>query len=195
MLDLGANVDCHAEHLSQFAIMGSEMAKVLFAISRPRVALLNIGEEENKGNEQVRLAATLLEKNKHLHYIGFVEGNDICLGKADVIVCDGFVGNAVLKASEGVARFISNKIRDYFRSSWYTKIFGFFVKCFLAPLFRQIDPSRYNGASFLGLQGTVVVCHGDSDVAGFANAMQLACRQVEQDLPRKIQQQINERAL
>ena len=191
MLDLGANVDCRAEHFLQFAVMGSEMAKVLFATATPRVALLNIGEEESKGNEQVRLAAELLEKNKNIHYIGFVEGSDIYRGKADVIVCDGFVGNAVLKASEGVAVFIRNRIREYFQRGWCAKIFGLFAKNILASLFRQIDPSRYNGASFLGLQGTVVVSHGNSDVAGFTNALQLACKQVQQDLPNKIQQQLS----
>lgn len=193
MLDLGANVDCRSEHFLQFAIMGSEMAKALKNIAMPRVALLNIGEEETKGNEQVRLAAELLEKNKNINYIGFVEGNDIYKGKADVVVCDGFVGNAVLKASEGVARLIACKIRESLRSSVISKLFGFVLNKHFNSLFRQIDPSRYNGASFLGLQGTVVVSHGNSDIDGFANAIQLACKQVQQDLPQKIQRQINER--
>lgn len=194
MLDLGANVDCRSEHFLQFAIMGSEMAKVLFASKNPKVALLNIGEEENKGNEQVRLAAELLEKNKNINYIGFVEGNDIYKGKADVIVCDGFVGNAVLKASEGVARLIAHKIRTFFQRNVATIFLGVLVKNLFTTLFRQIDPSHYNGASFLGLQGTVVVSHGNIDVDGFANAIQLAYKQVQQNLPRKIQQQINERS-
>lgn len=195
MLDLGANVDCRSEHFLQFAIMGSEMAKVLFASSRPTVALLNIGEEESKGNEQVRLAAELLQKNKNIHYIGFVEGNDIYKGKADVIVCDGFVGNAVLKASEGVARLIIWKIHTFFQKNIATKMLGIFAKNLFVSLFRQIDPSRYNGASFLGLQGTVVVSHGNIDVDGFSNAIQLAYKQAGQNLPHKIQQQINERSV
>jgi len=193
MLDLGANVDCRSEHFLQFAIMGSEMAKILFSIENPTVALLNIGEEESKGNEQVRLAATLLEKNKSINYIGFVEGNDIYQGKTNVVVCDGFVGNAVLKASEGVARLISHKIQKLTHKNLATKFFGFFTKNLSSSLFKEINPSRYNGASFLGLQGTVVVSHGNSDINGFANAIQLACKQVEQRLPQKIQQQINER--
>jgi glycerol-3-phosphate acyltransferase PlsX len=194
MLDLGANVDCRSEHFLQFALMGSEMAKVLFSTEHPTVALLNIGEEESKGNEQVRLAAALLEENKHINYIGFVEGNDIYQGKANVIVCDGFVGNAVLKASEGVARLISHKIHKRIHKNGASKFFGLFTKNWFLSLFNEINPSRYNGASFLGLQGTVVVSHGNSDIAGFINAIQLACRQVEQQLPQKIQQQINESA-
>lgn len=191
MLDLGANVDCHAEHFLQFAIMGSEMAKVLGSTKNPSVALLNIGEEESKGNEQVRLAAALLEKNKSINYIGFVEGNDIYQGKADVIVCDGFVGNAVLKASEGVARLITHKMRTFFQKSIFSKIAGFFIRHLFSSLFKQIDPSRYNGASFLGLQGTAVVSHGNSNVEGFAHAIQLAYNQVQQNLPKKIQQQLS----
>ena len=191
MLDLGANVDCRAEHFLQFAMMGSEMAKVLFAIDKPKVALLNIGEEESKGNEQVRLAAEQLEKNKQIHYIGFVEGNDIYQGKVDVVVCDGFVGNAVLKASEGVAQLIAHKFRQHLQTGMMHKMIGLLLKPVLVSLFKQIDPSRYNGASFLGLQGTVVVSHGNTDVEGFHHAIHLACKQVQQELPRKIQLQLN----
>lgn len=191
MLDLGANVDSSALHLSQFATMGSVMAKALYGIDKPRVALLNIGEEAIKGNEQVKQAALLLEKNPHLHYIGYAEGSDIYEGKADVIVCDGFVGNAVLKASEGVARLIQHKIQQAYGKNLVSRLSALFSKPVLKSLKNDIDPSRYNGASFLGLQGTVVVSHGKTDVKGFAHAIELALQQVQQNLPQRIQAELN----
>lgn len=191
MLDLGANVDSSAQHLSQFAMMGSVMAKALYGIDKPRVALLNIGEEAIKGNEQVKQAAQLLEDNSHLHYIGYAEGSDIYEGKADVIVCDGFVGNAVLKASEGVARLIQHKIQQAYGKNLVSRLSGLFSGPVLKSLKNDIDPSRYNGASFLGLQGTVVVSHGKTDVNGFSNAIRLAYQQVQQELPQRIQAELN----
>ncbi len=190
LLDLGANVDSHSDHLHQFAVMGSVMSAALNNIAAPKVGLLNIGEEEIKGNEQVKLAASLLEKNPNLNYIGYVEGDDIYKGTADVVVCDGFVGNVVLKASEGVARLIVEKIRQTWKRNMITRILAFLSRVLLDDLRRNIDPSGYNGASFLGLQGTVVVSHGSAGQNAFGRAIQLACSEVEQDLPRKINQQL-----
>jgi glycerol-3-phosphate acyltransferase PlsX len=191
MLDLGANVDCRAQHFLQFAIMGSELARIGLAIEQPRVALLNIGEEESKGNEQVRVAAGLLAKNRQIHYIGFVEGNDIYNGKADVIVCDGFVGNVVLKASEGVARLIASRLRQFMTKDLSGKENQYLMKPMLENLLQQINPSRYNGATILGLQRTIVVSHGNIDVEGFAHAIQLAYLQASQGLPDKIKRQLS----
>ena len=190
-LDLGANIDCTPEHLRQFAIMGSEMAKVLYQHPEPRVALLNVGEEQSKGNTLVQEAAALLSKQTNLNYIGFAEGDDIYRGKADVIVCDGFVGNAVLKASEGVARLVRARIQQSFAENRWLSLTAWLNKTALQRMFQQMDPSRYNGATFLGLQGVVVVSHGKTDITGFANAVTLAYEQVKLDLPRRIQQQLN----
>lgn len=191
MLDLGANVDSSALQLSQFAMMGSVMAKTVYGIAKPRVALLNMGEEAIKGNEQVKQAAQLLETNPYLNYIGYAEGNDIYEGKADVIVCDGFVGNAVLKASEGVARLIQHKIQKAYGKNLMSRLSAFFSGPVLRELKNDINPSHYNGASFLGLQGTVVVSHGKTDIKGFAHAIELAVQQVQQNLPRRIQAELD----
>ena len=189
-LDLGANVDCTPEQLRQFAIMGSVMAKIIYQKPNPRVALLNVGEEQSKGCELVQQAALLLAAQPELNFIGFAEGDDIYQGKADVVVCDGFVGNAVLKASEGVARLVRMRIKQSFAESFLLKIIAILARPALQQMFQRIDPSRYNGAAFLGLQGVVVVSHGKTDVTGFANAVKLAYEQVKLDLPNKIQQQL-----
>jgi glycerol-3-phosphate acyltransferase PlsX len=191
LLDLGANVDCHAHHLLQFAIMGSELAKVLRSLENPRVGLMNVGEESGKGNEQVRRAAEQLEQNKSIHYIGFVEGNDIYNGKADVIVCDGFVGNVVLKASEGVARLIASRLKQSIITNPLLKDVPNLAKPLLENLLQQFNPSRYNGASILGLQRTVVVSHGNADVEGFSHAIDLAYCQASMGLPGIINRQIH----
>jgi len=190
LLDLGANVDSCSEHLMQFAVMGSVAATALKGLSHPKVGLLNIGEEEIKGNEQVKLAGSLLEENTNINYIGYVEGNDVFSGKADVIVCDGFVGNVLVKASEGVARFVVSKIRETFRKNLLTRFLAFLSQALLDNLRDEINPSRYNGASFLGLQKTVVVSHGSADEDAFSRAIHLACFEVEQELPNKINAQL-----
>ena len=190
LLDLGANVDSHSDLLHQFAVMGSVMAAALKDIENPSVGVLNIGEEDIKGNEQVKMAASLIESNPNLNYYGYVEGDDIYQGTADVIVCDGFVGNVLLKASEGVARLIVEKIRESFRQGFLTRVLAFFARGVIGDLHKNIDPARYNGASFLGLQGTLVVSHGSADPEGFARAIKLACFEVEQKLPEKINLQL-----
>ena len=184
VLDLGANVDSKAEHLLQFAVMGSVLAEVN-GIQQPRVGLLNIGEEDIKGNEQVKGAARLL-MSSDLNYIGFVEGDGIYLDEADVVVCDGFVGNVALKSSEGVAKLIRHFMTQEFKRNLLTRLAGLIALPVLRAFSRRIDPRRYNGASLLGLQGIVIKSHGGADALAFANAIQVAMLEVEQAVPRLI---------
>lgn len=184
VLDLGANVDSKADHLLQFAVMGSVLAEVN-GIQRPRVGLLNIGEEDIKGNEQVKEAARLLAA-ADLHYIGFVEGDGIYLDAVDVVVCDGFVGNIALKSSEGVAKLVRHYMSQEFKRNPLTRLAGLIALPVLRAFGRKIDPRRYNGASLLGLQGTVVKSHGGADALAFANAIKVAILEVEQAVPRRI---------
>lgn len=168
MLDLGGNVDSSAEHLYQFAVMGEEVVKAVENIQRPRVGLLNIGEEDMKGNEQVKAAAKLLE-NSSLNYIGYVEGNSINAGhvKVDLIVADGFVGNVALKSIEGAAKMISVKLKETFSRNLLTKLVGLIAYPVLKAFKNSIDPRLYNGASFIGLRGLVVKSHGGADALAF----------------------------
>lgn len=186
LLDLGANVDCSAEHLLQFAIMGSVMAAAVDDIEQPRVGLLNIGQEEIKGNEQVKLASRLIEERGGLNYIGYVEGDDLYAGEADVVVCDGFVGNIALKSSEGLARLISRKFQSSFQQGWYRRFLALLAKPLIADLKKQLDPSRRNGASLLGLQGIVIKSHGSANQRCFGYALDQAAAEIVQDVPRKI---------
>ena len=190
MLDLGANVDCSAEHLFQFALMGSALAEALDGLVAPRIALLNVGEEEIKGNEQVKLASRLLQEHSQLNYSGYIEGNDIYSGKADVVVCDGFVGNVALKSSEGLARFIADQMRQSFQQGWYQRLIGMLARPVLKQLKQQLDPSRRNGASLLGLQGIVVKSHGSATCECFGHAIAQALAEVQQDVPGLINRKL-----
>lgn len=185
VLDLGANVDCSAEHLFQFAVMGSVLASAVHGTDRPRVGLLNIGEEEIKGNDQVKEAARLLAGSS-LNYIGFVEGNDIFKGGVDVVVCDGFVGNVALKTSEGVAKMVSHFMREAFSRNLLTKLAGAIAMPVLKAFRSRIDPRRYNGASLLGLRGIVIKSHGGADAFAFENAINVAVLEVEKAVPDRI---------
>ncbi len=193
MLDLGANVDCSAEHLCQFAVMGSILASAVDSIERPRVGLLNVGAEEIKGNDQVKEAGRLLE-HSGLNYIGYVEGDDIYGDRVDVIVCDGFVGNVSLKTSEGVARMIGYYLRTEFGHNWFNRLIGLIALPILKRLKERIDPRRYNGASLLGLQGIVIKSHGSADETAFANAIDIAVIEVAKDVPRRIDQHLDQLA-
>ncbi len=185
VLDLGANVDCSAEHLFQFAVMGSVLASAVHGLDKPRVGLLNIGEEEIKGNDQVKEAAYLLAGSS-LNYIGFVEGNDIFKGGVDVVVCDGFVGNVALKTSEGVAKMVSHFMREAFSRNLLTKLAGVFAMPVLKAFRSRIDPRRYNGASLLGLRGIVIKSHGGADAFAFESAINVAVLEVEKAVPDRI---------
>jgi len=185
LLDLGANVDSSSEQLLQFALMGSELASAAEDIDNPTVALLNIGSEEMKGNDRVKLAATLLT-DSHLNYVGFAEGTDIYSGKFDVIVCDGFVGNIALKASEGVAELMSQHAKNAFQKSFYGRLAAIVTMPVLKEIRRKLDPRRYNGASLLGLRGIVVKSHGSADKLSFAHAIEEAIVEVEKNVPERI---------
>lgn len=185
MLDLGANVDSEPMHLLQFAQMGSVVAEALDGIERPRVGLLNIGEEEIKGNELIKQADALL-KGSGLNYIGYVEGDGVFKGQADVVVCDGFVGNIALKASEGVAKMIAGMIREEIGRNWLTRLAGGLALPVWKGLRQRMDPGRYNGASLVGLTGIVIKSHGGADAAAFAQAVRVAVKEVEKNVPALI---------
>ncbi len=185
MLDLGANVDSTPQHLFEFAVMGSVLATAVDNIERPRVGLLNIGAEDIKGNEQVKGAAQLLTVS-NLNYVGYVEGDAIYKGGADVIVCDGFVGNVALKTSEGLATMIRHFMKLEFTRNIFTRTVGLFALPVLKAFRNRIDPRRYNGASFLGLQGIVVKSHGGADAMAFANAIRIAMLEVDKAVPQHI---------
>lgn len=189
MLDLGANVDSSSEELFRFAVMGSVLASAIADKENPTVALLNIGEEEIKGNDRVKQTALLLEASE-LNYFGFVEGDDIFKGKVDVVVCDGFVGNVALKSCEGVARMLTQFARDEFGRNMFTKLSALVAKPALAAMRDRADPGRYNGASLLGLKGIVVKSHGGADAASLANAIDVAVVEVENNVPERISDQI-----
>lgn len=185
MLDLGANVDCSAENLYQFAVMGAVAAEAL-GVPQPRVALLNIGTEDIKGNQQVKLAAALLQAARGLNYIGFVEGDGVYRGEADVVVCDGFVGNILLKSSEGLATMIGARIESLFKQNMLTRAVGALALPMLKRLRADLAPARHNGASFLGLQGIVVKSHGAAGVQGFQSAIQRALIEIQENLPQRL---------
>lgn len=185
VLDLGANVDCTAEHLFQFAVMGSVLASAVHGLERPRIGLLNIGEEEIKGNDQVKEAAGLLSASS-LNYIGFVEGDDVFKGGVDVVVCDGFVGNVALKTSEGVAKMISHYMREAFSRNLLTRLAGAIAMPVLKAFRNRIDPRRYNGASLLGLRGIAIKSHGGADALAFENAINVAALEVQKAVPERI---------
>ncbi|MFZ5561144.1 MAG: phosphate acyltransferase PlsX [Pseudomonadota bacterium] len=185
VLDLGANVDSGPRHLLQFAQMGSIVAEVLDGIEKPRVGLLNIGEEEIKGGELIKQADELL-KRSGLNYIGYVEGDGIFKGYADVVVCDGFVGNVALKASEGVAKMLAGMIRAEVERSWLTRVTGLLAFPIWKGLRHRMDPGRYNGASLVGLTGIVIKSHGGADEQAFVQAVRVAVKEVEKDVPALI---------
>src|SRR3546814_537909 len=170
MLDLGANVDCSAEHLLQFAIMGSALASTVDRHQRPTIGLLNIGEEVIKGNEIVKQAAELL-RGSGLNFYGNVEGDDICKGTVDVIVCDGFVGNVVLKSIEGLARMVSQMMHAEFKRDMLSLAAGAIARPVLNRFRDKVDNRRYNGAALLGLRGIVIKSHGSADIYAFGNAL------------------------
>ena len=186
MLDLGANVDSDPKHLFQFAIMGSVLVQAIENIENPKVYLLNIGLEDIKGNELVKETSNLLSQTKAINYAGYIEGDQIYKGEADVIVCDGFVGNVALKVTEGVANFVRTSLKNAFTRTLLTKIAAFFSMPILKSLVKRIDPDRYNGACFLGLKGIVIKSHGGANSKAFAHAIEEAIVQVEKNIPERI---------
>lgn len=188
MLDLGANTECEAKNLIQFAVMGAAYARTALELARPRVALLNIGTEDLKGTDEIRDAATALRASDHLHleFTGFVEGDQLSRGNVDVVVCDGFSGNIALKTAEGTARFVADLLKRAFTSSVRSKI-GFLISRPATELLKHhLDPNNHNGAVFLGLNGIVVKSHGGATESGVATAIGAAARMVRNDLTRRI---------
>jgi glycerol-3-phosphate acyltransferase PlsX len=175
MLDLGANIECSAENLVQFAVMGELFARMVLGSLKPTVGLLNVGSEEQKGHEELRQAAAMLREGAHpLQFHGFIEGDDIAKGTVDVVVADGFSGNVALKTAEGTARLVTEFLRHTFKSSILAMIGYVFARYALRKLRARLDPRRYNGAVFLGVNGIVVKSHGGSDALGFATAIGVA---------------------
>lgn len=185
VLDLGANVDCQPEHLLQFGVMGSMLVSALEHKERPSVGLLNIGEEEIKGNDVVKRAGDLLRASG-LNFFGNVEGDDIYKGTVDLVVCDGFVGNVTLKASEGVARMMSSALREEFNRNWLTRVAALITLPVLNAFKHRFDPRRFNGASLLGLKGIVVKSHGSADALAFFYALEQAAKAARNQLPERI---------
>ncbi|HEU4957971.1 MAG TPA: phosphate acyltransferase PlsX [Sphingomicrobium sp.] len=188
MLDLGANTECDAQNLVQFAVMGSAYARTVLGISKPRVKLLNIGTEELKGTDELKEAAALLREADYLplRFDGFVEGDQLSRGNVDVVVTDGFSGNIALKTAEGTARFVTDLLRRAFKSSLRSKAGFALSKPALNLLKHHLDPNNHNGAVFLGLNGLVVKSHGGANPKGVANAIQVAASMVRNDITRKI---------
>ena len=189
MLDLGANVDTSAENLYEFAVMGSVLTSAVDNIESPTVGLLNIGAEEVKGNERVKEAARLLA-DSNLNYIGFVEGDDIYKGTANVVVCDGFIGNVSLKTAEGVSKMINHYLREEFSRNIFTRLAALVAMPVLNRLRRRIDPRSYNGASLVGLQGIVIKSHGGADVIAFVSAIREAIIEVKKNVPERISKHV-----
>lgn len=192
MLDLGANLVCTPEQLFQFSVMGSVLMTALYGIESPRIALLNVGTEEMKGHEDIQEAALLLSESQ-LNYVGFVEGTDIYLSdKADVVVCDGFVGNVALKTSEGVAKLIAHFMQLEFKRNVLTKLAALAAMPVLRALKSRMDPRRYNGASLLGLNGIVIKSHGSADCIAFGTAIDVAVKESQQQVPTTIASRLAE---
>jgi glycerol-3-phosphate acyltransferase PlsX len=189
VLDLGANVNCTAVQLVQFAVMGSALVSAVDGIERPTIGLLNIGEEDIKGNELVKEAAELL-KCSGLNFHGNVEGDDIYKGTTDVVVCDGFVGNVALKTSEGLATMLYDFLKAEFTRNPFTRLAALVAYPVLMAFKRRIDPRRYNGATLIGLKGVVVKSHGGADAVGFANALDKAYAEVSHGVLERIAQRM-----
>ncbi|MEQ4986135.1 phosphate acyltransferase PlsX [Proteus sp. fly-1089] len=190
VLDLGANVNCDSQMLVQFAVMGAVMAEEIAGISSPKVALLNIGEEESKGLDNIREAATVLKSTPNINYIGYVEGNELLTGKTDVLVCDGFAGNVSLKTMEGVIRVFLSLIKSFTtenkKTSWWMKILKKWLQKRLIKRFGHMNPDQYNGASLLGLRGIVIKSHGGANESAFTAAIEQAVHAVERKIPERI---------
>ncbi|MDP2194338.1 MAG: phosphate acyltransferase PlsX, partial [Alphaproteobacteria bacterium] len=189
MLDLGANVECSAHMLLQFALMGSIYVKTCLGTENPTVGILNIGEEEMKGTEAVQDAAQLFREHPKINYVGFIEGDKITQGLVDVIITDGFTGNVALKTLEGTAHFITQLLTQVFQSSWQTKLAYKLCEKALGQVAQTMDKRSYNGAPFLGISGVAIKSHGSSDRKGFANAISVAIDMVENQLPVHLEQQ------
>lgn len=193
LLDLGANTNCTAEHLHQFALMGNILASANNA--SPRIGLLNIGTESTKGTDVIKAAQELLRNDSRLNFGGYIEANKIFSGEIDVIVCDGFHGNIALKTCEGTARFIAKRIQAVFKRNWFSQLAAIIAWPLLKQLRIELDPSMYNGASFLGLQKVLVKSHGNANKKAFMQALIVAREQVIQNIPARIQRELSNQTI
>ena len=192
VIDLGANVDSCAEHLFQFAVMGSALIQAIDKKKSPKIALLNIGVEEIKGNDQVKRTAHILADSDVMNYVGYIEGDQIYSGDVDLVVCDGFVGNVALKASEGIVQLMIDTIKEAFTKNWFYKLIGCIAKLPLSHLKQRMDPASYNGATLLGLNGIVVKSHGNANVEAFDHAIDVAILQVKHNVTDLVRDQMAE---
>lgn len=190
VLDLGANVNATPEILYQFAVMGTVLSSAVDHVENPKVGLLNVGEEEIKGNELVKAANDLFEQSKDINYIGYVEGNTIFDPIADVVVCDGFVGNITLKASEGISELILQYVKESFKEVWWAKLAALPAMPILKRLVKRINPERYNGATLIGLNGTVIKSHGRANISAFVHAIEEAIVEVQTNVPQLIKDKV-----
>lgn len=194
ILDLGANISCDGSMLVQFAIMGAVLSEQIIGITNPRVALLNIGSEETKGLDNIRHASEILHNISSIHYIGYIEANDLLTGKTDVLVCDGFIGNITLKTMEGIIRVVLSVLQSSMKknkSSWLMQVIGLWVSKYFFGQFSQLNPDRYNGAYLVGLRSTVIKSHGAANQKAFTAAIIQAINAVERNIPEKITEKLN----
>ncbi len=191
ILDIGANVDCKKEYLEQFALMGKIYMEEIFNVKNPKIALLNIGEEEGKGNQLVQEAYALLKNNPLFNFIGNVEGKDLFKGIANVIVCDGFVGNVAIKTAEGVAETLFELLSSEIKSSPWSTILGLLLKPKFKNVKKKLDYSEFGGAPLLGVDGTVIISHGRSKAKAIKNALKVAEKMVKLEINRKILEGLN----
>ena len=195
LLDLGANIDCDEKRLFQFAVMGNELCKATDGVKEPIIGLLNVGEEEIKGTDRLKQTAKLLSANENLNYQGFIEANQIFDGDFNVVVTDGFTGNSVLKASEGLSLFLTSKLKRAFERNWLTKFIGLLAKPVISVFKNEINPEQYNGASLIGLRGIVIKSHGSANVNATFYAIEEAITQAASQLPSKIRNSLEQSAL
>lgn len=191
LLDLGANVDSDANTLCQFALMGAVMAEEVDGLERPKIALMNVGVEQNKGSAVIKATDELLRQSE-LNYVGYVEGDGLFHADVDVIVTDGFVGNVVLKASEGLAKFLIKEAKRISQKNLGTRVLSAFALPLLKKIYNKVNPDQYNGASLLGLRGIVVKSHGNASEDAFFYAIKEAIREVDRQVPEKIEKRLNQ---
>lgn len=190
ILDLGANVDTNEEYLFQLAVMGTVLSRVVDNIPSPRVALLNIGSEEIKGNEQIKVASQVLAQNKNINYVGFIEGDELFKGDVDVVVCDGFIGNIVLKTIEGALKLMVFYAKRNIKRNLFTKLSALLALPLLRKIQKDVDPGKYNGATLIGLQGVVIKSHGGANTPAFVCALEKAITEAENNVPQKIRDEL-----
>ena len=190
LLDLGANVNCNAEVLFQYGVMGSVLAQEVAGIAAPRVALLNVGEEDIKGNAQVKHADQMFQGAQGLNYIGYVEGDDIFTDHADVVVTDGFTGNVALKSAEGLAKLVINEVKRQSQSNFLSRVMARIALPLLKSIYNRVNPDQYNGASLIGLRGIVIKSHGNASVDAFYYAILQAIKEAQMRVPEKIKTKI-----